>query len=132
MISPESTNQPRYTSIYDLLSQVAGEAADLEKDAWSKLHEKRDSAGYLLSLQKRARLISELPTTLEEFRLSGGIVPDEVESFAQSYAGIANEALEDNRTFTLSTVLNLSPGGLASDPNDIEKLAARFGPPEEV
>ena len=131
MTSPESAPRPQYVSIYDLLSQVAAEASNLEKDARSKLHEERDGNGYLLSLQKRARLISELPATLEEFRLSGGIVPDEVEGFARSYAGLANEALVINRAFMLSTVLNLSPGGLVSDPNDLEKLAAHFEPPKE-
>lgn len=131
MTSPETTPQPRYTSIYDLLSQVAVAAANLKRDARTKLHEEQDNAGYLLSLQKRAHLVSGLPATLEEYRLSGGIVPDEVEGFAQYYAGIANEALASNRPFMLSTVLDLAPGGLTTDPNDLEKLAARFEPPQE-
>jgi hypothetical protein len=131
MTSPETAPQPHYTSIYDLLYQVAVEAANLERDARSKLYEERDRAGHLLNLQKRAHLISGLPNTLESFKLSGGIVPDEVEDFARSYAGIANEALVSNGTFMLGTILNLAPGGLTTDPNDLERLAARFEPPQE-
>ena len=130
MTSPESTPEQHYASVYELLTHVAAEAAELEKDARSKLYEEKNNAGYMLGLRKRAYLIAELPTMLENFRLYGGIVPDEAESFAESYAAIANLALRRNGAFMLSTILDLNPG-LDSDPNDLERLAASLEPSKE-
>ncbi len=131
MNSPEISHEPPQRTIYDLLAQVALEAADLDSRAHTKLHEEGDRAVYALIMKQRAQLVAELPTRLEEFRNEGGEIPEEVELFAQYYSDIAIDAIEKDRPFLIGTVLDLAGGNLITNPNDLERLAAKFQPPHE-
>ncbi len=133
MSNPESNPRPAYISIHALLSDVALQASELEKDGSHKLHFESDATGFREALARRAELITRLPELLNEFRSTGRQVPDEVDTFAAHYASAAEHALDkDASSFLLSTILNPSPGGYVGDPNELEKLAMRYALPPEA
>jgi len=128
--SPEFDDDSKPSTIYELLAQVALRAKLLDTEAHDLIRlQRRVDEGHEL-LRARARLIVRLPGILDEFKSEGGEVPAEVDGFARAYSAFAAEALEIDGTVSLSGILNPSPGALASDPNDLEKLVARLAPPD--
>lgn len=131
MTNPERSSEPVYSNISELLLAVSLRSRELDDEAWRKLYEEQDAAGYRDVIFQRAQLIADLPSTIRSFKDKGGAVPSGVEYYVESVAGMAVEYAETGNTFGMSTLL-IPMGSREEDPNDLERLAAQFGPGQDT
>ena len=125
----KQVSEHEFTHVGQLLVHLVNRAKVLDEEASSKLRLHKDTAGYEELVQQRAQLIADLPTTLTIFGDSGGEVPQEVQDFANAYASIAQEAIEEGSILGMCVLLT-PMGSSANDPNVLETLAAKVLPLE--
>jgi hypothetical protein len=131
MDTPEQKPEPTFANISDLLFFVAKRDKELEAEGRKKLHHQHDNKGWQELVRQRAQLLADLPETLAEYKAKGGDVPKEAEDFAGGYSVLAKEMLAEDNMFGMDSLLS-APGLMNDDPNDLERLAARLQPPDEV
>lgn len=131
MNTPEQDSGPAFANISELLFAVVKKDKELEVEAKYKLYQKKDVTGYNEAMRQRASLIADLPATVAQYKEKGGVVPEEVEYFAESYAALAGQMLAEDNTFGMSVLL-IPRGSTMDDPNDLERIAVRSQPPGEA
>lgn len=121
---------PNCASASELLLAASAEAARLEAEARAKLYNDRDTKGFQNSIRVRARLVAELPASIEKLRLSGITVPVELAKRIRAHADEATTVLREDSILGMQALLN-PIGSKIDEPNVLESLAAQFQPDTE-
>ncbi len=108
--------------VFQILRETAKKFRSLKAEATTALLDQENPTGYKERLEERARLLVNLPESLESvLKQIDPQVKNKIESYVKIFATIAQERIDIGEEVGLATLL-VDKGARKDDKNNLEKL----------